>query len=265
MKHVAKKRFGQNFLIDKYLINKIIEIINPQIGEDILEIGPGLGALTIPIIEEVGKINVIEIDRDIITYLKKTIDCDKINIYQFDALKFDFSIFKHKFRLIGNLPYNISTPLLFHILKRIDLVHDMHFMLQKEVVARICAKPNTKDYGKLSIMLQLKLNCHSVIDVAPTSFDPRPKVDSAIIRMIPKDINDILKVNETLLNQIVTSAFNQRRKTISNSLSLFLKSEDFQFLAIDCHKRAENLTIFEYVNITNYVESKYNVSREFAR
>lgn len=265
MKHIAKKRFGQNFLIDEYVINQIVDIINPQVGENIVEIGPGLGALSFPVINRIGKLNVIEIDRDIISFLKKNVAIDKLNIYECDVLKFDFRVFLNKFRLIGNLPYNISTPLLFHILPKIDLINDMHFMLQKEVVDRICAKPNTKDYGKLSIMLQLKLNCYNMINVAPSSFSPAPKVDSAIIRMIPKDINDVIFCNEKLLSQIVTNAFNQRRKTISNSLNLFLSLDDFNFLYIDSKKRAENLTILEYVKITNYVESKYNVNREFAR
>jgi 16S rRNA (adenine1518-N6/adenine1519-N6)-dimethyltransferase len=266
MKHVAKKRFGQNFLVDKYIITKIVDEINPSDGDNIVEIGPGLGALSLPIIDRVGKINVIEIDRDIIKFLKENIAKDKINIYSGDALKFDFSIFESKFRLIGNLPYNISTPLLFHILQRVDLIKDIHFMLQKEVVDRICAKPNTKAYGKLSIMLQLKTDCYHLIDVGSNSFHPAPKVDSAIIRMVPKSINDVIIVNENILNQIVTNAFNQRRKTILNSLSAFLKLDDFEYLVIDYKKRAENLTMAEYVNITNYIESRYNnVGRKFTR
>jgi 16S rRNA (adenine1518-N6/adenine1519-N6)-dimethyltransferase len=254
MRHVAKKRFGQNFLIDEYLINRIIDLINPKIDEEIIEIGPGFGALTTPILARIPYLNVIEIDRDIIAYLKQKFDKATITIYEADALKFDFSIIKNKFRLIGNLPYNISTPLLFHVLNKIELIIDMHFMLQKEVVERICAKPDTKDYGKLSIMLQLKLDCSYLLDVASNAFNPAPKVDSAIVRLVPK--KDSLVVNEKLLNQIVTNAFNQRRKTIANSLANYLIGEDFKILDIDSKKRAENLTIKEYVNITNYIESK---------
>ena len=259
MIQLAKKRFGQNFLIDEFVIAQIINLINLKSDDNIVEIGPGLGALTRPIMTKVASINVVEIDRDIISYLKINFDSDVINIYEADALKFDFSLFNNRFRLVGNLPYNISTPLLFYLLEQIEYIIDMHFMLQKEVVTRICAKPGTKDYGRLSIMLQLKLDCTYLLDVGARAFNPAPKVDSAIIRLVPK--KNIEKVNQVLLNQIVTNAFNQRRKTISNSLSNYLVIEDFKLLDIDSKKRAENITIKEYINIANYIESKNNAYR----
>ncbi|MCE2706099.1 MAG: 16S rRNA (adenine(1518)-N(6)/adenine(1519)-N(6))-dimethyltransferase RsmA [Proteobacteria bacterium] len=249
--HTAKKRFGQNFLTNDYVINEIIGIINPKPQEFIVEIGPGLAALTKPIMEHTNKLNVVELDRDIIKYLKTTFD-DKLVIHEGDALKFDYTFNNEIIRVIGNLPYNISTPLLFHLAKYHN-IKDMHFMLQKEVVERICAKPNNGDYGRLTVMLQYKFECFKMLDVSRECFDPAPKVESAIIRLIPRPLIQWQAVNEIKLNQVVTAAFNQRRKTIQNSLKNIISAETLHKLNIDLKKRAENITVSEYVELTSYI------------
>lgn len=243
--HIPKKRFGQNFLIDDYIINRIVEIINPQKNDCIVEIGPGLGALTKPILEHVAHLNVVEIDRDIIAFLEKNLG-NKLTIHSTDALKFNFGGLQNKIRVIGNLPYNISTPLLFH-LSQYKNIQDMHFMLQREVVDRICAKPNNGDYGRLSVMLQYQFNCQKMLEVPHESFNPAPKVESAIVKLIPKVSEETINIDSKKLNQVVTSAFNQRRKTITNSLRNIISTEKLQELGIDIKKRAENLTIQEYI------------------
>lgn len=259
-RHIPKKRFGQNFLIDNYIIHRIIEIINPQAEDFIVEIGPGLAALTKPILEHVPHLHVIEIDRDIISYLEKNFS-NKLTIHGVDALKFDFatlvpdkeqssptwvSVKNKKKRIIGNLPYNISTPLLFH-LAQYKNIQDMHFMLQKEVVNRICAKPDNGDYGRLSVMLQYQFLCSKMLTVPATAFDPSPKVESAIVKLIPKSSNETINIDEERLNTIVTAAFSQRRKTITNSLKNVINLELLEKLDIDNKKRAENLTVAEYI------------------
>jgi len=249
--HTAKKRFGQNFLTNDYVINEIIGIINPKPQEFIVEIGPGLAALTKPIMEHTNKLNVVELDRDIIKYLKTTFD-DKLVIHEGDALKFDYTFNNEIIRVIGNLPYNISTPLLFPLAKYHN-IKDMHFMLQKEVVERICAKPNNGDYGRLTVMLQYKFECFKMLDVSRECFDPAPKVESAIIRLIPRPLIQWQAVNEIKLNQVVTAAFNQRRKTIQNSLKNIISAETLHKLNIDLKKRAENITVSEYVELTSYI------------
>lgn len=248
--HIAKKRFGQNFLHDEYIINQIIKIINPKSTDLMVEIGPGLGALTIPLIAKIGKLEVVEIDWDIISILRKNFTNEQINIHSADALKFDYSFNQNPIRVVGNLPYNISTPLLFH-LAQFNNIQDMHFMLQKEVVERICAKPNNKDYGRLSIMLQYKFVCDKMLDVAASSFKPEPKVESAIVRLKPLSIDAQYLVDEKALNTVVTHAFGQRRKTISNSLKNIIKPETFTKLGIDTNMRAENLSVAQYVFLAN--------------
>ena len=248
-KHIAKKRFGQNFLEDQSVISQVINIINPKPQDKIVEIGPGLGALTYPLLEKINHLDVIEIDQDIITYLKKNLS-NKITIHNGDALKFDYSFNHQSIRIVGNLPYNISTPLLFHLAK-FDNIIDMHFMLQKEVVDRICAKPNCGDYGRLSIMMQYKFNCLKMLDVSRECFRPAPKVESAIIRIKPLDKDSQYNVDEKKLGYIVTQAFSKRRKTIANSLKNIISPEVFSKLGIDTQKRAENLTVCEYVALAN--------------
>lgn len=251
-RHIPKKRFGQNFLVDEYIINRIIEIINPKPEDFIVEIGPGLAALTKPILAHVAHLDVIEIDRDIIAFLEKNLS-DRLTIHSIDALKFDFgALAQNKIRVIGNLPYNISTPLLFHLSQYKNIL-DMHFMLQKEVVDRICAKPNNSDYGRLSVMLQYQFNCQKMLDVSRECFSPSPKVESAIVKLTPKALDETANINAKKLNQVVTSAFNQRRKTITNSLRNVINIEKLQELDIDIKKRAENLSVTDYINICKLI------------
>lgn len=250
-----RKRFGQNFLQDQNIIRKIVAAINPKSKDHIVEIGPGLGALTKQVLPLAQKMDAIELDKDLIPELEQNCkSLGELNIHQADALSFDFSSLitnNHKIRVIGNLPYNISTPLLFHLLDYIDQIEDMHFMLQKEVVDRLAAPPNTKTYGRLSIMLQYACNVEALFKVPPTAFYPIPKVDSAIVRLIPKTKKNIVAKNLDHLEKIVKLAFGQRRKTIQNSLKPLITTEQLQAINIDPQLRAENLTVDEFVNISN--------------
>ena len=253
--HIAKKRFGQNFLKDDYVINEIINIISPKKTDFVVEIGPGLAALTRPLLEELNQLHVVEIDRDIIQFLSTNFDSNLV-IHAGDALKFDYAFAEalapgQKIRVVGNLPYNISTPLLFH-LGDFTNIQDMHFMLQKEVVERICAKPNNGDYGRLTVMLQYKFACQKMLDVGPGAFEPRPKVESAIVRLKPKAHELWKDVDAVKLNHIVTSAFSKRRKTINNSLKNIVEREVLEKLGIDLNKRAENLSVDEYLKLATY-------------
>lgn len=258
--HKARKNFGQNFLRDESIINSIVSAINPKDDETLVEIGPGLAALTEPICERIKKLNVIEIDRDLAERLRHhPFIGEQLVIHECDALSYDFSTFKESnknLRVYGNLPYNISTPLLFHLFSFGSLIYDMHFMLQKEVVDRLIATPSTKDYGKLSIMAQYYCKMQAFLEVPPQAFTPSPKVFSAVIKIEPYKIKPFVAINENLLRKITTEAFNQRRKTIHNSLCNFLNSNDFSVLNIDEKCRAENLTVEQFVKISNYVAEK---------
>lgn len=256
MRHHPRKRFGQNFLIDPYVIAKIVAEISPQHNDCMVEIGPGLGALMKPLLQYLDHLTVIEIDRDIVARLEKQFSPEKITIYGIDALKFDFSSLGNQLRIVGNLPYNISTPLLFHLSHYSESILDMHFMLQKEVVERMIAKPSTSDYGRLSVMLQYHFNMRHVFDVMPQSFSPPPQVDSAIVEMIPRPQTQKIVRDEMLLSQIVLAAFSQRRKTLKNTLQYYLTVEDFYTLNIDPGLRAENLSIQDFVIITNFYDAK---------
>ncbi len=252
MKHVPRKRFGQNFLQDHAIIQKIIDCINPQFEQNIFEIGPGLAALTEPLIDKLGHLHVIEIDRDIIQFLTKKFSAQQLTIHQGDALEFNFKQIEQQIRVVGNLPYNISTPIMFH-LSKFDNISDMTFMLQKEVVERICARPNSRDYGKLSIMLQYKYKCRYLLDVPPESFYPAPKVDSAIVALIPRHDYAWQKINAEQLNRLVSAAFNQRRKTISNSLKGLVTTEQLIACKIDPKWRAENISLEQYLNLNQLI------------
>ncbi len=255
--HQAKKRFGQNFLHDPTVIGRIVSTINPQPGDTIVEIGPGPGALTQPVLKQAGKLKAIELDREVIPKLKMFCLGDgELEIIEADALKVDFRPFAEgagSLRVIGNLPYNISTPLLFHLFEQVDVIRDMHFMLQKEVVDRLVAVPGTKDYGRLSIMAQYYANPELMFLVKPGAFNPPPKVDSAIVRLIPKTTEEKQTTDVKLMNQVVTSAFSLRRKTIRNSLKKYLSGEDFETLSINPQERAENLSLADYIKITDYL------------
>ncbi len=249
--HKARKRFGQNFLVDEQIIADIVRAIHPEAADIMVEIGPGLGALTRPLLQRLDQLHVVEIDRDIITHLEKDYPQDKLVIHAGDALKFDLAQLPAPLRIVGNLPYNISSPLLFHFSDYCERIHDMHFMLQNEVVERMVAEPSTPAYGRLSVMLQCRFHMEKLLDVPPESFRPSPKVDSAIVRMIPLPASEVLVQNEKLFAQIVAAAFGQRRKTLRNTLKAYLTEDDFVRLGIDAQLRAENLGVTEFARITN--------------
>ncbi len=258
MKHIAKKRFGQNFLTDQGVIYSLVEAISPKADDLMVEIGPGLGALTQPLLKQLNHLHVVEIDRDIISWMESFYPKDKVTIHNSDALKFNFSELAklsptNKIRVTGNLPYNISTPILFHLLSNIDNIIDMHFMLQKEVVERMVATPSTSEYGRLSVMLQYKLKMEYLITVPPEAFDPAPKVESAFVRCIPYAALPHPAKDEALFAKIVTAAFGQRRKTLRNTLKGYLDDAGFTQLNIDSQLRAENLSVAQFVSIANFL------------
>lgn len=254
--HIARKRFGQNFLTDKAVIYQIISAIAPKPGENIVEIGPGLGALTVPLQAACGHLQVVEIDRDLIARLKETWSPAQITINEGDALKFDFGSLTAPLRVVGNLPYNISTPLLFHLASFSGHVQDMTFMLQKEVVDRMVAEPDSAEYGRLSVMLQYRFNMESLFDVPPTAFKPAPKVTSAIVSMQPKPASECACRDEALFAKIVTAAFGQRRKTLRNTLRDFVSDADFVALEINPQARGETLSLQDYVHIADYLAGR---------
>jgi 16S rRNA (adenine1518-N6/adenine1519-N6)-dimethyltransferase len=251
--HKAKKKFGQNFLVDEQIIADIVRVIRPEPNDNMVEIGPGLGALTRPLLKQLNTLLVVEIDRDIIIRLKADYPQDKIIIHEGDALKLDLGILPVPLRIVGNLPYNISSPLLFHFASFVQRITDMHFMLQNEVVDRMVALPSTPEYGRLSVMLQYRFDMEKLLDVPPQSFRPVPKVDSAIVRLIPLQKKQIALENEKLFAQIVAAAFGQRRKTLRNTLKGYLDENSFSRLGIDSQLRAENIGVAEFVRITDHV------------
>ncbi|QNS14889.1 16S rRNA (adenine(1518)-N(6)/adenine(1519)-N(6))-dimethyltransferase RsmA [Mannheimia bovis] len=259
--HTARKRFGQNFLHDMNVIHGIVSAINPKKDEFLLEIGPGLAALTEPVAELVDKLTVVEIDRDLAERLRHhPFLSQKLTIIEQDALRFNFreyfesqNLGKDSVRVFGNLPYNISTPLIFHLLTFHDLIKDMHFMLQKEVVKRLCAAPNSKAYGRLTIMAQYYCQVIPVLEVPPTAFKPAPKVDSAVVRLMPYNQLPYPAKDVYWLNRVTTQAFSQRRKTLRNALSTLFSAEQLEALGIDLTARAENLTIADYVRLANWL------------
>ncbi len=251
--HRAKKSFGQNFLVDQTIIADIVRAIHPKTHDNMVEIGPGLGALTRPLLEQLDKLHVVEIDRDIIARLRTDYPQDKIVIHEGDALKFDFATLCTPLRIVGNLPYNISSPLLFHFADYADRITDMHFMLQNEVVERMVAEPSLPAYGRLSVMLQYRFYMEKLLDVPPQSFRPAPKVDSAIVRMIPIPADKIVVKNVALFAKVVTAAFGQRRKTLRNTLKDYLTEDGFVQLGVDPQLRAENLGVEEFTRISNHL------------
>lgn len=260
MKHQAKKRFGQNFLVDQGIILSLIDAINPQEDQTIIEIGPGLGALTKPLLSSITELHVVEIDRDIISwmnteYAMPAYEKNNLIIHNVDALKFDFSSLGDTLRVTGNLPYNISTPILFHLLDNLPSIVDMHFMLQKEVVERMVAKPSTSAYGRLSVMLQYHLQMDYLITVPPEAFKPAPKVESAFVRCVPHAKLPCVAEDTDLLSRVVLAAFSQRRKTIRNTLKSFLNDDGFSALGLDTKLRAENLSVSNFVSIANYLNA----------
>lgn len=264
--HRARRRFGQNFLTDPNIIRKIIDAIRPVAGEPMVEIGPGLGAMTEPLIARLGHLDVVEIDRDLIARLRERFDGGRLTIHEGDALKFDFATLGSAspdaaespagLRVVGNLPYNISTPLLFHLAGFAAHIRDMTFMLQKEVVMRMVAEPDTEDYGRLSVMLQYRFRMARLFDVPPGAFRPAPKVTSSIVRMLPLPPEALGARDEALLGRVVTAAFGQRRKTLRNTLRDYLEEADYQTLGLDPGLRGERLSVEQFVAIANHISQR---------
>lgn len=255
MKVIARKRFGQNFLQDSSIIQAIINAIHPQVGQNLVEIGPGRGALTFPVLKKMDKLTAIEIDRDLIAYLNTT---KNLHLIEADALAFDYHQLREanaskKIRLYGNLPYNISTPLLLHLLSFIDIIEDCHFMVQKEVAERITAIPNCKNYGRLSVMIQYFCQAEILFSVDPEAFYPKPKVDSSIIRLIPYMVSPYQTVTLELLEYTVKQAFAHRRKTLRNNFKGILSEANWATLNIDPILRPENLSIETFVRIARFM------------
>jgi 16S rRNA (adenine1518-N6/adenine1519-N6)-dimethyltransferase len=249
--HVARKRFGQNFLVSPGVVAKIVEAIRPQPDDILVEIGPGLGALTEPLLASLPHLHVVEIDRDLIARLRGRFPPERLTIHEGDALQFDFSALGPDLRVVGNLPYNISTPLLFHLAACADSVRDMHFMLQREVVERMVAEPGGPAYGRLSVMLQYRFEMERLFLVPPGAFNPAPKVESAVVRMVPRPREALAASDDALLEEIVKSAFAQRRKMLRNTLRERLGEADWVALKIDPRWRAEDLAVGQYVRIAN--------------
>jgi 16S rRNA (adenine1518-N6/adenine1519-N6)-dimethyltransferase len=245
VKHFARKRFGQHFLTDDAILSAIVDAIDPRPGEALVEIGPGLGALTDPLVARCQTLTVIELDRDLALRLRLR---PELNVIEADVLRVDFAALAQshgqKLRIVGNLPYNISTPILFHLLGAVEQLVDQHFMLQKEVVQRMAASPGTKDYGRLSVMLQWRYDIESVLDVPPQAFDPPPRVDSALVRMQPLPPRDDIDVR--LLGELVMVAFSQRRKLLRHTLGRWLEQRGFAG-SFDLQRRAEEVSVSEYL------------------
>ena len=272
-KHQARKRFGQNFLHDQGIIRHIVACIRPKPEQKIVEIGPGLGAITEHLLASAGHLDVVELDRDLLPHLRISFASygDNLRIHEADALQFDFSSLnvatldtkeqtkgKQLLRIVGNLPYNISTPLIFHLLSYTDLIEDMHFMLQKEVVLRLAAGAGTNNYGRLSIMAQYFCRVDNLFEVPPEAFDPRPKVDSAIVRMAPYSQLPHTADDFKHFEQLVKSGFAQRRKTLRNNLKGIADDQQLQSLGIDPSIRPERLTVAEFVAISNLLTKTPN-------
>jgi len=246
LKHIARKRFGQHFLTDGAIIEGIVDAINPHAGEPVVEIGPGLAALTQPLVERLGHLNVIELDRDLAARLREH---PHLNVIESDVLRVDFTqlaaeLNVPKLRVVGNLPYNISSPILFHLLEHVTVVQDQHFMLQKEVIDRMVAQPCTSDYGRLSVMLQWRYAMENVLFVPPESFDPPPRVDSAVVRMVP--LAKPPQIDIKLMENMVQVAFSQRRKLLRHTLGRWLEARQFAG-SFDVQRRAEEVPTAEYV------------------
>jgi len=258
-RHLTKKRFGQHFLHDPGILRRIVQAIAPQRGQAMIEIGPGDGALTLPLLRELGHLTVIELDRDLVPRLRESAaGIGELEIINADVLTVDFSALAAgaKLRVVGNLPYNISSPILFHCLDHIDAIEDMHFMLQKEVVERMAAAPGSKVYGRLSVMLQLVCRVDPLLDVPPGAFRPPPKVDSAVVRLTPRAIAERPAADSALIARIVKAAFGQRRKTLSNALANVVSPEQIVAAGIEPRVRAEQLAPAAFVELAKVVESE---------
>jgi len=251
MAHQARKRFGQNFLQDAGVIGEIMAAVQPARGERFIEIGPGLAAITRPLLTALGQLDAIEIDRDLAARLRE--ELPGLTLHVGDVLEFDFSSLGADLRVVGNLPYNISTPLLFHLAGFAEQIRDIHVMLQKEIVLRMIAEPGDSNFSRLSVMIQYRFVVDSLIEVPPAAFNPAPKVDSAVVRLIPQRPLPHAAIDEKLFARVVTTAFSQRRKTLRNSLSTVLTPADFAELDIAPTARAQELSVAQFVAIANRI------------
>ncbi len=255
-RHRPRKRFGQHFLHDPAVIGRIVQAIDPRPGERMVEIGPGTGALTAALLEYIGRLHLIELDRDLAPLLEERFG-EAIILHRADALEFDFSTLATPgtpLRVVGNLPYNISTPLLFHLLEHRELIRDMHFMLQLEVVERITAAPGSRSYGRLSVMLQYHCDCTQLFRVAPGAFSPPPRVDSAVVRLLPRPF-PLQAADPVLLGEVVTAAFGQRRKTLRNALRALAPEALIRAAGVDPALRAEQLSVEDFVRLSNRLQA----------
>ena len=254
----ARKRFGQNFLQDHSVIDRIVQAIDPRPGQRVVEIGPGRGALTIPLLKTLGRLEVIELDRDLVAWLGRELTAHgELVVHEADALSFDFRALAAggALRIAGNLPYNISTPLLFHLFDQGDAVQDMHFMLQKEVVDRLAAEPGSKTYGRLSVMAQYHCRVVPLFDVPPHAFHPAPKVDSSVVRLLPHATPPVDVTHIENLDRVVAKAFMQRRKTLRNGLRELLDEAQIRAAGIDPAIRAERLSLAEFAALANRLDA----------
>lgn len=254
MQHQARKRFGQHFLTDTALVEKMVRAIAPTDDQIVVEIGPGQGALTLPLLDRIQHLQVVELDRDLIAELERRIASQRLTIHSSDALKFDFHQLARdgkRIRVVGNLPYNISTPLMFHLIDQVDVIEDMHFMLQKEVVDRLVAVPGTPDWGRLSVMIQYYCRCDYLFFVPPSAFSPPPKVDSAVVRLTPWSTLPHPATDVALLRQLVAQAFTQRRKVVSNALKSWLDSEQIAAAGVDPGLRPDSISLEGFVALAN--------------
>lgn len=256
--HVARKRFGQNFLVDRQVVARIVDLLALQAEDRVVEIGPGLGALTGPLLRRLDHLQVVEIDRDLIVRLRREYPPDRLTVHAGDALAFDFARLADDchgtLRIVGNLPYNISTPLLFHLADFADCVRDMHFMLQREVVERMVAAPGSTAFGRLSVMLQYRFVMERLLEVPPTAFRPEPRVHSAVVRLFPRAAADLSAHDTVRFGALVAAAFAQRRKMLRNSLGGLFDDKGLAALGIAPTSRAEDLSVHDYVRLANSLQ-----------
>jgi len=253
-RHTPRKRFGQHFLVDDQIIDRIVGAIDPRPGDHLVEIGPGLGALTAPLLDRVERLEVVEVDRDLAARLRERYPPGRLSVHEADALRFDFSALPAPLRVVGNLPYNISTPLLFRFASVAPRCSDLHFMLQQEVVDRMVAKPSEPEYGRLSVMLQYRFHLTRLFTVSPEAFRPPPKIWSALVRLIPRPVLDLGARNENEFSRVVAKAFSMRRKTLRNALADLVSEFELRDLGIDPGARAEALPVAAYVTIANWLQ-----------
>ena len=247
--HIPRKRFGQHFLVDQGVISSIVEAIHPLPNDRLVEIGPGLGAITRPLLERIPSLMAVELDRDVVQRLQKQFLPERLQLFEADALQFDFATLGPQLRILGNLPYNISTPLLFRFADLASGMRDGHFMLQKEVVDRMVATPRSSDYSRLSVLLQWHFHMELLIDVPPEAFDPPPKVDSAVVRLIPRERGAQLEVNEHNLRRVLSAAFSQRRKMLRSTLKPLFSEKELEDLSVVPTARAEELSLEDFVRL----------------